>query len=78
MLVGKTTKDLGLSRISDNKIYVSESLTAKNKKLFKECSKFRRENDFARNIWTNQGRIYLRQNKDSPSKVITSQADLER
>ena len=54
-----------------------ESLTAKNKELFKECLKFRRENDF-KYIWTNQGRIYLRQNKDSPSKVITSQADLER
>ena len=77
MLVGKMTKDRGLSRISDNKIYVSESLTAKSKELFKECLKFRRENDF-KYIWTNQGRIYLRQNKDSPSKVITSQADLER
>ena len=77
MLVGKTTKDLGLSRISDNKIYVSESITAKNKELFKECLKFRRKNDF-KYIWTNQGRIYLRQNKDSPSKAITSQADLER
>ena len=76
MLFGKTTKDLGLARLSDNNIYISESLTAKNKELFKECLKFRRENDF-KFIWTNQGRIYLRRNSESPSKIITCLADLE-
>lgn len=40
-LNGITTKDLGLARISDNKIYISESLTPKNKELFKACLKYR-------------------------------------
>ena len=75
-LSGKTTKDIDLGRISDNNIYISESLTAKNRALFKECLKFRRNYKF-KYIWTNQGRVYMRRDKDSPSKIISCQADLE-
>ena len=75
-LSGKTTKDIDLGRISDNNIYISESLTAKNRVLFKECLKFRRNYKF-KFIWTNQGRVYMRRDKDSPSKIISCQADLE-
>ena len=75
-LAGKTTKDINLGRISNNNIYISESLTAKNRSLFKECLKFRRDHRFMY-IWTNQGRVYLRRDKDSPSKIIYCQADLE-
>ena len=76
-LSGETTKDIDLSRISDNcNIYIAESLTAKNRVLFKECLKFRRDYKF-KYIWTNQGRVYMRRDKDSPSKIISCQADLE-
>ena len=75
-LSGKTTKDIDLGRISDNNICISESLTAKNRVLFKECLKFRRNHKF-KYIWTNQGRVYMRRDKDSPSKIISCQADLK-
>ena len=53
-LRGKSTSDLGLSRISDNEIYISESLTKRNSKLFKDCLSFKREHGF-KFIWTQQG-----------------------
>ena len=42
----KSTKDIGLSQFSDNGIFVSESLTSKNKLLFKDCLKFKKENNY--------------------------------
>ena len=50
-LKNKTTRDIGLSRISDNKIYVSESLLPRNRELFKDCLKFKRDYHF-NYIWT--------------------------
>jgi hypothetical protein len=41
-LKNKSTKDIGLSRFSDNGIFVSESLTPKNRLLFKDCLKFKK------------------------------------
>ena len=41
-LKDKTTSDIGFGRISDNKIYIAESLTSKNKELFKKCLDARR------------------------------------
>ena len=75
---GENTNDLGvdLGGISDNNIYISECLTGKNRVLEEECLKFRRDYKF-KYIWTNQGRIYMRRDKDSPSKIISCQADLE-
>ena len=42
----KSTKDIGLSQFSDNGIFVSESLTSKNKLLFKDCLKFKKESNY--------------------------------
>ena len=38
----KTTRDVGLSRVSEHNIYISESLTKKNRDLFNDCLKARR------------------------------------
>lgn len=73
-----TTKDLegDLGRIADNKIYISESLTRKNKELFNGALKFKKEFHF-KFIWSFYGRIFLRKDTKSPSIVISSQKDLE-
>jgi FtsZ-binding cell division protein ZapB len=51
-LKDKTTSDIGFGRISDNKIYIAESLTSKNKELFKKCLDARRSLNY-KFIWTN-------------------------
>jgi hypothetical protein len=48
-LKDKTTKDLGFSLTLVNNIFISESLTSKNKELFKECLQFQVYLD---TIWT--------------------------
>ena len=75
-LKDKTTSDIGFGRISDNKIYIAESLTSKNKELFKKCLNARRSLNY-KFIWTNQGRIYLRKNSDMPAKLITAVQDID-
>ena len=75
-LKDKSTKDLGFSLSLDGHIFISESLTSKNKELFKDCLKFKKDNSF-RYIWTQSGRIYLKKNKDHPTHVISSKEDLD-
>jgi flavorubredoxin len=75
-LKDKTTSDIGFGRISDNKIYIAESLTSKNKELFKKCLDARRSLNY-KFIWTSQGRIYLRKNSDTPAKLITAVQDID-
>ena len=75
-LKNKSIKDIGLSRFSDNGIFVSESLTLKNKLLFKDCLKFKKENNY-KFIWTQNDRIYLRKDKDCPARTILNQQDLK-
>lgn len=75
-LWGKTTADLGLGRYSDNRLFISESLTKRNKTLFKECLAFKKKYNF-KYIWTQQGRIYLRKNQDTQSRLISSKSDIE-
>lgn len=76
-LRGKSTADLGLSRFSENKIYVSESLSPRNKAVFKECLEFKNKFGF-KFIWTQQGRTYIRKDADSPARLIKKKVDLER
>ena len=54
-----STVDLGYSVA--NKIYVNESLTEKNKELFKICLKCKRDLSY-KFLWTNAGRIFVRKN----------------
>ena len=72
----KSTNDTGLSRLSVNNIFISESLSPRNKSLFKDCLKFKRDYSY-RYIWTQSGRIYLRKYKDLPAHIISSMEDLE-
>lgn len=76
-LKDKSTNDLGLSRISENGIFVSESLSQRNRNLFKECLNFKRMHGF-KFIWTQQGRTYLRKDINTPARLITCKADLEK
>ena len=55
-LKGITTKNLGYQ--SSNNIYINESLTDTNRKLFKDCLKLKKELGY-KFIWTKNGRIYL-------------------
>ena len=75
-LRGKTTADLGLGRYSDNGLFISESLTQRNRMLFKECLAFKRKYNY-KYIWTQQGRIYLRKGRDTQSRLISSKSDIE-
>ena len=60
-----STEDLGYS--TTNNIYINESLTEKNKELFRESLKAKKALKY-KFIWTSNGRIYLR--KDSNSRII--------
>lgn len=64
-LKGFTTKDIGYAAMSN--IYINESLTEKNKELFRACIKAKRELQYTF-LWTTNGNIYLR--KDEHSVVI--------
>ena len=72
----KTVADLGITR-SENKIFVSESLSSSNKELFKSSLTFKRDFKF-KYIWTHAGRIYLRRTQDSPALIVTSPSDLDK
>ena len=69
--------DIGLGRYGENNIFIQESLTEAKRKLFKNCLKFRKEQNY-KFIWTYYGVIYLRRNEHTPASRITSVGDLER
>lgn len=60
-----------------NRIFINESLTEENRRVFNECLKFRREKKFAF-IWTSNGITYMRKNKDSNAIVVKSMEDLSK
>lgn len=73
----KTAKDLPHLRSdlrSDEKVYISESLTMRRKKLFGEANKLRKELHW-KYIWTTNGKIYLRQDEKSLSHSFTTMED---
>lgn len=68
-----TTANFGFS--VEKKIFINESLTPKNKELFKDCLRFKKDNSF-KFLWTNAGKIFLRRNADSPVILINSSVDI--
>ena len=76
-LKNHTTTDLGLGREATNPIYISESLTQRNKEIFKMALKFKKERRY-RYIWTSAGRIFIRKDDNSPPKQISSLDDLKK
>lgn len=76
-LWNKTTRDLGFQ--TDNRIYISESLTQKNRDLFKKCLQVKKTLKY-KFIWTNSGRVYLRKDERPESRAlhVASESDLQK
>ena len=73
----KSTRDIGFYRSHNQKIYISESLTQRNKKLFNRCLQvFKRELNY-KFLWTSNGKILLRKDGSHPVIKINNEADLE-
>ena len=70
-----TTRDLGYSE--KNKIYLAESLTERNRILFKDCLKVKKDMEF-KFIWTLNGKIFMRKDKDSAVHHINNKEDLQK
>ena len=70
-----STSDINLGRVADNKIFISESLTASNKQLFDNCLKYKKVHRY-KYIWTWHGKIFLRKDERSPPWQIRTIKDL--
>lgn len=70
-----STRDLGYSR--ENRIFINESFTQKNKVLFNECLKVKKDKEF-RFLWTNAGKIFMRKNENSQVIHITDRSYLSK
>ena len=70
-----TMRDLGYSE--KNMIYLAESLTERNRMLFKDYSKVKKDMEF-KFIWTLNGKIFMRKNKDSAVHHINNKEDLHK
>ena len=76
LLRDKSTRDLGLARYSENKIYISENLTQANKDIFKESLQVKKDLKY-KFIWTFYGRTYLRKDSENPVVAILKLSDLD-
>ena len=70
-----TTQDLGYPE--KNKIYLAESLTERNRMLLKDCLKAKKDKEF-KFIWTLNGKIFMRKDKDSAVHLIANKEDLQK
>ena len=67
-----STKDLNnLGRLAVNPMFISESLTEMNEKLFKSALSCKKDLKY-QFIWTHNGNIFLRKNTSSPNKIRAS------
>ena len=76
-LISYNISDIGLGRYGGSNIFIQESLTEAKRKLFKNCLKFPKDQEY-KFIWTYNGVIYLRRNEHIPASHITSVGDLEK
>ena len=74
LLPNVTTDQMGFK--SQNKIFISESLTSKNKALFSRCLQLKKNLNF-KFIWTSNGTIFLRKNEHSEYIRISSHKDIQ-
>ena len=72
--VGKVGTLRDLSQDPKKKLYISESLTQARKKLFGSINKFKKDNKW-KYIWTNNGRIYLKQGDGEKCTFTFNYAD---
>ena len=76
-LRGKSTKDIGLTMVTEHRIFIGESLTKQNRRLFNLCLEQRNRLKY-RYIWTSAGRIFLRKDESSPVISVLTLKDLEK
>ena len=76
-LRGKSTRDIGFTRCKEQPIYITESLSAQNRKIFNKCLQKKRELKY-KFIWTSNGSTLLRKDNDSPVIVIKNESDIDR
>jgi regulator of replication initiation timing/histone H3/H4 len=69
-----TTRDIGVIG-SPNDILINEHLTLRNKQLFFEAHKLKRELSY-KYAWTRNGKIYMRKSEGSRRLYVSSMADL--
>lgn len=74
-LKNKTTKDLGLLRYREQPIFISESLTSRNRKIFNLSLQKKKELRF-QFIWSSYGKTFLRKDGNSPIISIKNEDDL--
>lgn len=65
-----TMQDLGYSK--ENKNYLAESLKERNRMLFKDCLKVKKDMEF-KFIWTLNGKIFMRKDKEDLHKMQSRQ-----
>jgi hypothetical protein len=70
-------KDLGIIGSSGQKIFIAESLTQKNKALFNQCLRAKRELKY-KFLWTSSGKIFLRRDADSYAVAVCDESDIEK
>ena len=73
----KTTRDIGMLRTTERRIYIGENLTRHNRKLFNRCLQAKRELKY-KFIWTSAGKVLLRRDESSPVKCIQHEDDLRK
>lgn len=73
----RSTKDLGFTRQRENPIFISESLTARNRMIFNRCLEFKKKNYF-KFIWTHYGTTFLRKDTNSSVIVIKTEDDIKK
>ena len=73
----KTTHDLGITRHSPEKIFITESLTRRNKDLLSRCLQKKKDLNF-KFLWTKYGRILMRKDGSSPVIAISTVKDIEK
>ena len=62
-----TSQDLGY--YEEYKIFINDSLIKRNKELFKDCLKVKKDKGF-KFLWTNGGKIFMRKDHSEGSRVI--------
>ena len=76
-LRNKSIKDLGYRGTEDQKIFIAESLTQKNKLLFNKCLDVKRDPNY-KYLWTSSGKILIRRDASSPVIHLQSEMDIPK
>lgn len=73
----KSSTGIGFTRQNPQKLFIAESLTRKNRSLFEESLKKKKEL-YYKFIWTKYGKILLHKDENGPVLSVKSMKDLEK